>query len=164
MLAAHLSVHVVVSANGVIADVGGVVGDDEIEAEIMSDLRRALVERRVGMVVADAALGDEIAVVLELVEVIVGDDAVDFFFEVAVGGRNSEVYGFAFEFFGLPVGPSLFLSSATSSQSRSRSKRRSFTQDAGRASFDSAKRCLKNRFTTGSFSYSQPRLSESTAI
>ena len=61
MLAAHLCVDVVVGANGVIADASGVVGDDEVEAGIVSDPGRALVERRVGVVVANAALADEIA-------------------------------------------------------------------------------------------------------
>ena len=55
------------------------------------------------MIVAHAALCNEVAIVLKHVEVVVADDAVDFGGEIAMDGGNAEVDGLAFELFGLPV-------------------------------------------------------------
>ena len=59
---------------------------------------------RVGVVGAEAALGEEVAVVLDHVEVVAFDDALEFCGGPGLGGGDAEVDGLAFEFFGFPVG------------------------------------------------------------
>ena len=56
------------------------------------------------MVVAGAALRDQVAIVLQHVQVVVLDDALYFSGEVLVRGGNAEIDGLALELFGLPVG------------------------------------------------------------
>jgi len=78
MIAAQFLVDAVIGAHGVVAYVGGVGGHDEIGGPVVDDVHGAAVGRGVGMVVADAAIGNQVAVVLEHVEVVAFDDALEF--------------------------------------------------------------------------------------
>ena len=57
-----------------------------------------------GMVVADAALRDQVAVVLQHVEVVVSTMRFTSFARIVDGGGNADVDGLALELFRLPIG------------------------------------------------------------
>src|SRR5579862_4578035 len=103
MFFAHLRIDVVVGANRVIAHIRRVGAVDEVRTPALVDAFIQRIGQSVGVIGAVATVSDEIAVVLEHVEVIVGYDALHLFFRPLLGFRIAKIDGLTLERLRLPV-------------------------------------------------------------
>ena len=104
MILAQLAVDIVVGADCVVAHIGGVGALYPVRTRRPGNAFVPVIRRSMRMVAAIASLRNQVPVMLQHVEMVVGNQAFDFVLCPFFGGRNTQIDGLPFEFLRLPTG------------------------------------------------------------